>query len=47
MTKTIFYALSQLGYLAYDIGKLMKDYDAYKNRLPRDKEGLIDFFRPD
>lgn len=47
ISKILVYDLSQLGYLAYDIGHLMKDYDAYMNRLPRDKEGLIDFFRPD
>lgn len=46
-SKILVYDLSQLGYLAYDIGHLMKDYDAYMKRLPRDKEGIIDFYRPD
>ncbi len=46
-SKVLVYDLSQLGYLAYDIGHLMKDYDAYMRQLPRDDDGIEAFFKPD
>lgn len=41
------YELSLEGRLAWDIGHMAKDYDAYRRRLPRTGDATIDFFRPD
>ena len=41
------YELSKLGYVAYDIGHMAKDYNAFMNRLPHDSQEMINFFMPD
>ena len=39
--------LTNAGYIAWDIGHLAKDYDAYRKRLGRTKEDIGRFYAPD
>ena len=41
------YELSQQGYIAYDIGHMAKDYNAFMNKEPRTPENSAKFFAPD
>ncbi len=39
--------LTKNGYVAWDIGHLAKDYDAYRKRLDRTKDSIGQFYAPD
>lgn len=39
--------LSRCGYTAWDVGHLIKDYDAYMTRIEQTDENTIAFFEPD
>lgn len=45
--KPLCYELSKDGYLAWDIGHLAKDYDAYCKNIQRSPEALKTFMSPD
>lgn len=48
MTATVLAAdLTDLGYIAWDIGHMAKDYDAYMKKLDRTKENIDNFWAPD
>lgn len=46
-SKLIVRDLTKAGYMAWDIGHLVKDYDAYKKRKGRSKEDIACFYAPD
>lgn len=46
-SKAIVYQLSQEGYLAWDIGHLAKDYDAYMRNESKTRDSIEKFFAPD
>lgn len=46
-SKPLCYELSKDGYLAWDIGHLAQDYNAYCKQVARTPENVIDFFSPD
>ena len=46
-SKLLVNELANKGYLAYDIGHLAKDYDAYKEKMVKDKESIASFYKPD
>lgn len=39
--------VTDMGYIAWDIGHLAKSYNAYMTRMPGTKENIADFFAPD
>ena len=41
------FELSQEGRIAWDIGHIAKDYDAYRKAVPRTQEAVEEFFAPD
>ena len=41
------YKLSQKGYIAWDIGHLAKDYDAYMKKIEKNEKNIFEFFKPD
>ncbi|MBR1729429.1 MAG: DUF1792 domain-containing protein [Selenomonadaceae bacterium] len=41
------YEMSNRGYIAYDIGHMAKDYNAFMNKEPRTPENSAKFFAPD
>ena len=41
------YELSKHGYTAYDIGHVVKDYDAFMKRADRSSEAIAKFYAPD
>lgn len=45
--KTLAYDLTKDGYIAWDVGHLAKDYDAYKKKLPKNEENKEKFWKPD
>lgn len=45
--KALVYKLTEKGYLAWDIGHLAKDYDAYMKGIEKNEKNIVDFFRPD
>jgi len=45
--KPLTYDLHKQGYQAWDIGHLMKDYDAYCKKTSRDADSITTFYRPD
>lgn len=48
LTATVLaYELSNLGYFAYDIGHLPKDYDAFMKKAARSAEAIAKFYVPD
>lgn len=46
-SKVLVHDLTKLGYMAWDIGHLAKDYDAYQKRLDRTREEIGRFYAPD
>lgn len=46
-SKVLVYNLTKIGYLAWDIGHLAKDYNAYRKRVARTKENIASFYAPD
>ena len=46
-SKALVYELTKLGYTAWDIGHLAKDYDMYMNRQEKDAKAVSDFYKPD
>lgn len=46
-SKVLVYDLTEHGYIAWDIGHLAKDYDAYRKRISRTKEQIGRFYAPD
>lgn len=45
--KVLVHDLHKLGYIAWDIGHYLKDYDAYKKKQPKTDQDIENFFRPD
>lgn len=45
--KVLAYDLTLLGYRVLDMGHIAKDYDAYRKRVPKNKETIGKFFQPD
>lgn len=45
--KPLAYDLHKNGYQAWDIGHLIKDYDAYCRKASRDMASVAEFYRPD
>lgn len=45
--KPLAYDLHKNGYQAWDIGHLIKDYDAYCKKRSRDAASIAEFYRPD
>lgn len=45
--KALVYKLTQKGYIAWDIGHLAKDYDAYMRGIEKNEKNIVEFFRPD
>jgi glycosyltransferase family protein len=45
--KLLAYDITKAGYKAWDIGHLLKDYDAYMKRKPRTETEIIQFYMPD
>ena len=45
--KVLVHDLHNLGYIAWDIGHYLKDYDAYKKKQPKTDQDIENFFRPD
>lgn len=45
--KILVYDLTNLGYMAWDIGHLAKDYDAYMKKMDKTKENADKFWDPD
>ncbi len=45
--KVLVYDLHKLGYIAWDIGHYLKDYDAYKKQRPRTEAEITQFYKPD
>lgn len=45
--KPLAYDLHVHGYQAWDIGHLIKDYDAYCRKAAKDADSIADFYRPD
>lgn len=41
------YDLAKAGYRALDLGHFAKDYDAYRKKIPSNKENICEFFSPD
>lgn len=39
--------LTELGYMAWDVGHMAKDYDAYMNRTEKTPENITNFWAPD
>lgn len=39
--------VTDLGYIAWDVGHLAKSYDAYRNDMPNTKENIERFYSPD
>lgn len=39
--------LTDLGYMAWDVGHIAKDYDAYMTRTEKTQENMDDFYAPD
>lgn len=46
-SKVLVSDLTKAGYMAWDIGHLAKDYDAYRKRLNRTREEIGRFYAPD
>lgn len=46
-SKALVYQLTLEGYMAWDIGHMAKDYDAYMNKINKNPENIIKFFSPD
>lgn len=45
--KPLVYDLHRAGYQVWDIGHLLKDYDAYRRKMPRESADIIKFYLPD
>lgn len=45
--KALVYKLAEKGYMAWDIGHLAKDYDAYMRGIDKTEENIVEFFKPD
>lgn len=45
--KALVYKLTENGYMAWDVGHLAKDYDAYMRHIEKNKKNIDKFFRPD
>lgn len=45
--KAIAVELTNKGYMVWDIGHLIKDYNQYMNGIPRTKETITNFYKPD
>ena len=46
-SKILVYELAKQGYLAWDIGHMAKDYDAYMKSTSKNPDDLISFYKPD
>lgn len=46
-SNVLVYHLAQKGYMAWDIGHLAKDYDAYMRGIEKNEKNIVEFFRPD
>lgn len=46
-SKALVYKLTQNGYMAWDVGHLAKDYDAYMRGIEKNEKNIVEFFRPD
>ena len=46
-SKVLVSSLDQEGYMAWDIGHLAKDYDAYCQNIEKTDDNIIDFYKPD
>ena len=46
-SNVLVYNLAQKGYMAWDIGHLAKDYDAYMRGIEKNEKNIVDFFKPD
>ncbi len=46
-SKALVYQLSKEGYIAWDIGHLAKDYDAYMRNEKKSQANIVKFFSPD
>lgn len=46
-SKLLVATLNQEGYMAWDIGHLAKDYDAYCQNIEKTDNNIIEFYRPD
>lgn len=45
--KVLVYDLTMKGYMAWDVGHLAKDYDAYMNNLEKTAQNITSFWAPD
>lgn len=45
--KALVYKLAEKGYMAWDIGHLAKDYDAYMRGIDKTEKNIVEFFKPD
>lgn len=46
-SKVLAYELSKLGYIAWDIGHMAKDYNAYMLKTEKTMSNIVDFYKPD
>lgn len=46
-SKALVYNLTKEGFIAYDVGHLAKDYDAYMRGMEKTDKNIIDFCKPD
>ncbi|MDF2802131.1 MAG: hypothetical protein K0S61_2034 [Anaerocolumna sp.] len=46
-SKVLVCELTKLGYIAWDIGHLAKDYDSFRRKAARTEQEIIKFYKPD
>ena len=46
-SKALVYDLSKIGYIAWDIGHMAKDYNAYMLKTEKTISNIVDFYKPD
>lgn len=46
-SKALVYELAKEGYIAWDVGHLAKDYDAWMKGMDKTPQNIIDFYKPD
>lgn len=47
VSKILVNDLTEIGYLAWDLGHLVKDYDYYKRNIKQSNVNIISYYRPD
>lgn len=47
VSKLLVYDLKELGYLAWDVGHIFKDYDSYMKKTPKNENSIKRFYAPD